>query len=83
MPSSSTREKAVAAASAAATRAPPVQVVWPWGGSGKAPRYIGFSGCRWLPVGSPVVGSAAAHIWIAVLPGERTRLLIRKVMEIE
>jgi hypothetical protein len=66
--------KVVSPASAATTRAPPpLGPVADHGRARKTPRCIGFSRCRWLAPRLAPRGrtTAAAHIWIAVLPGER------------
>jgi hypothetical protein len=49
MPSPSTCEKTVSAASVAATRAPPLLMLSRRAGQESSAQYNGFSGCLWLP----------------------------------
>jgi hypothetical protein len=69
MPSPSTCEKTVLAASATASGIPSVQVLRAaTGGSGKA---VTMHRLQRMPLAPRWRTASAAHIWIKVLPGER------------
>ena len=55
-------QKTVSAASVAATRAPPAQMLWRREGQEGGPQYADFSGCLWLPVWLPGGGPSLRHI---------------------